>query len=208
MTYPPAEPGADGPSVRIELFSPRLCRGIARRIAPQGKGQWSVHVGQPQRGMMRSTTRTTFVTTTTYGSWLPGDLRGYVQDGVVLPGNPRLLGHARSLLACEPVSFNDAEIVKLECAFRAAADEFDYQLTDLAIESWHLHWIIGHGADAVATMVGRLKTRMRQAIGRGRIWTNGYCHRHLDAPEDLAAARRYIARHHGCRMLDGKPVSR
>jgi hypothetical protein len=197
-----------GRTYGVELFSPRLCRGIARRIASQGKGQWSVHVERPQRGMIRSATRTTFVTTTTYGSWLPGDLRGYVQDGVVLPGSPRLLDHARSLLGREPVSFNDAEIVKLECAIRAAADEFHYRLTDLAIESWHLHWIIGHGADAVATMVGRLKTRMRQAIGRGRIWTDGYCHRNLHAPEEFAAARRYIARHHGCRMLDGRSVAR
>jgi len=33
----------------------------------------------------------TMVTTTTYGTWLPGDVRGYVDDGVILPGDPTLL---------------------------------------------------------------------------------------------------------------------
>jgi len=36
----------------------------------------------------------TMITTTTYCMWLPGDVRGYVEDGVVLPSNPDLLDFA------------------------------------------------------------------------------------------------------------------
>jgi len=111
----------------------------------------------------------TMVTTTSYGTWLPGDLRGYVQDNTILPGEPKLLDHARALLADNPVYFSPAQIIVLDHAIHAAAEEFGYRLTDLSIESWHLHWIIDHGYDPVPDVVGRLKTWMRQMINRGRI---------------------------------------
>ncbi|NOZ40371.1 MAG: hypothetical protein GXP24_09115 [Planctomycetes bacterium] len=52
-----------------------------------------------------TTNRCTMITTTSYGSWLPGDARGYVQSGEILPAAPRLAAHARSLLQSEPVTF-------------------------------------------------------------------------------------------------------
>jgi len=146
----------------------------------------------------------TMVTTTSYGTWLPGDLRGYVQDNTILPGEPKLLDHARTLLADNPVYFTRPQIIVLDHAIHAAADEFEYRLTDLSIDSWHLHWIVDHGYDSVPDMVGRLKTRMQQAIGNGRIWTQGYCHRCLHDERELCSARGYIARHKGCRVVNGE----
>jgi hypothetical protein len=150
----------------------------------------------------------TFVTTTSYGSWLPGDLRGYVHEGRILPPNPSLLKHTRARMSGSPVLFTDAQILVLDHAIRHAADEFGYRLTDLSIECWHLHWIVDHGFDPVDVMVGRLKTRMRQWIRRGRIWTEGYCHRCLYDEGELATARQYIARHDGCRMTAGRRIER
>ena len=83
-----------------------------------------------------------------------------------------------------------------------AADEFEYHVTDTAVEAWHMHWLVEHGYDAVPKMVGRLKTRMRQALDCGRIWTHGYCHRCHYMLREIEASRKYIARHAGCRMLD------
>lgn len=148
----------------------------------------------------------TMITTTSYGTWLPGDLRGYVRDGQILPGEPKLLDQSKALLSQAPVYFSHPQIIVLDHAIRAAADEFDYVLSDLSIESWHLHWIVDHGFDPVPDMVGRLKTRMRQMIRRGRIWTEGYCHRCLHDADEILIARQYIARHKGCRMIDGKRV--
>lgn len=68
----------------------------------------------------------TMVTITTYGTWLPGDLRGYVKDGIILPGNPELLDSSRQRLKSPPVYLSAAE---QETAFRAlvhAAHEFHY----------------------------------------------------------------------------------
>ena len=82
------------------------------------------------------------VTTTSYGTWLPGDARGYVADGEILPGAPKLLDRARSLLARAPVYFDDAEQDALLDALCNAAVEFGYRLTDVSVESWHLHGLI------------------------------------------------------------------
>lgn len=153
----------------------------------------------------------TMVTTTTYGTWLPGDLRGYVYDGVILPANPNLLNHAKTMLAKAPVLFNDAQRIVLDVVIRQACDEFKYTMLDLSIDSWHLHWIVQHGFDGVHTMVGRLKTRMRQMVspkGNGRIWTEGYCHRCLYTHDEIDVASQYIARHAGCRMTAGVRIER
>jgi len=146
----------------------------------------------------------TFVTTTSYGSWLPGDVRGYVQNSEILPASPSLERHARRILRRQPVLFSEVAQAMLSSALLAACDEFAYRLFDLSIESWHAHWIVRH-EDAVDAMVGRLKNRMRQRLNRGRIWTRGYCHRALLTEEDLIIARKYIRRHSGCRLIDGKP---
>jgi hypothetical protein len=63
-----------------------------------------------------------------------------------------------------------------------------------------------HGDDAIDVMVGRLKTRMRQSLARGRIWTEGYCGEPLFDDVAVEQAQEYVARHEGCRMTDGKLV--
>ena len=190
----------------------------ARRFTPSAPGSAGGSDGRRRRdarnerptnsakGAATPRVLATLVTTTSYGTWLPGDLRGYVDDGVVLPANPRLLDSARALLSKAPVYFNVPQIIMLDCAIHAAAQEFGYRLTDLSIESWHLHWIIEHGFDPVEDMVGRLKTRMRQFLRRERIWTAGYCHRCMYAPPEIKVASAYIGRHEGCRLTEGRRV--
>jgi hypothetical protein len=47
--------------------------------------------------------RGTMITTTTFGSWLPGDVRGYVERGQTLPPAPRLESFAKSQMKVEAV---------------------------------------------------------------------------------------------------------
>jgi len=117
----------------------------------------------------------TSVTTTSHGTWLKGDLRGYVRKGVILPGDAKLLELSRLQLKDKPVYFSWHQRDLLFEALVAGCAEFHYRLSDVAIELWHLHWIVFHGIDPIETVIGPLKTRMRQALGRGRIWTAGYC---------------------------------
>ncbi len=148
-----------------------------------------------------------FVTTTTHGSWLPGDARGYVERGRVLPAEPALATFAKSQMNAPPVAFSTMEQQILFEALREAASEFAYQLSDAVVESTHVHWIIGHG-DAMEAMAGRLKNRMRQRLNRGRIWTAGYCGFELRTLKALEQTREYLARHAGARMIAWQIVDR
>lgn len=150
----------------------------------------------------------TFVTTTSYGSWLPGDLRGYVRHGMTLPSDPTLLQLSRQLMTGATVYFSVPERDRLIASLHDACNEFGYRLSDAAVESWHVHWILAHGDDTIDKVVGRLKTRMRQAIARGRIWTEGYCAEPLFDESAIEQAQEYIARHDGCRMNNGQLLER
>lgn len=147
-----------------------------------------------------------FVTTTSHGTWLPGDVRGYVRKGVILPGDAKLWEHSRKNLKSPPVYFSRAERVKLFASLAAACSEFRYRLSDAAVEPSHLHWILFHDEDPIEIVVGRLKNRMRQALARGRIWTEGYCAEPLFDEVEITRAQEYISRHEGCMMLDGRIV--
>lgn len=149
-----------------------------------------------------------FVTTTSYGSWLPGDLRGYVRRGVILPGDPELLEMSRGLLTGSPVRFSLEQRDVLFDALFASCTEFGYRLSDVTIESWHLHLLLFHGEDKIETVMGRLKTRMRQALARGRIWTERYCAEPLFDDAAIVEVQEYTARHKGVRMTDGRLVER
>lgn len=148
----------------------------------------------------------TFVTTTSFGSWLPGDIRGYVDNGQLFPPIPQLEAHVRRTMTQSPVQFSHRDREALFEALCAASLEFHYRLTDAVVEATHLHWIIGHN-DSVSAMMGRLKNRMRQSLNRGRIWTDGFSHRLLLDDDSLYDARHYLTKHNGWRMLAGELVA-
>ncbi len=181
--------------------SRRLRQGMTAR---GGVSRLAASIPRQSRGlnMVFDFVPCSFVTTTSYGTWLPGDERGYVQHGQVLLPEPNLAQHAAILLKHPPVRFSYADKLALLDALTRAAEEFHYHLSDVAIESSHLHWIIAHD-DSPESMVGRLKNRMRQALKRGRIWTQGFCCRSITRLAELEDARDYLIRHEGCCFIDG-----
>ena len=66
-----------------------------------------------------------FITTTSYGSWLPGDVRGYMENGELLPSTPPLASYAARRMKNPPVLFSDDDADALHDAIVAAAGEFD-----------------------------------------------------------------------------------
>jgi REP element-mobilizing transposase RayT len=156
---------------------------------------------------MHSDPLATFVTTTSFGSWLPGADRGYADNGQFMPPRPLLADHVRRQMIGDVVVFSALDQERLFTALVDACEEFAYQLTDAVVEATHLHWIIGH-KDAPKTMVGRLKTRMRQRLARGRIWSADFSHRLLFDDQALDQARIYLTKHAGLRMLAEHVIAR
>ncbi|MBB6428923.1 transposase [Algisphaera agarilytica] len=148
----------------------------------------------------------TMITTTTYGVWLPGDVRGYVEDGKVLPGDPRKVEAARALMTAEAVVLTTTEQDAVFDGLCRGVVEFNYELLAVSVESWHVHVLVSHETDAVKTVVGRLKNRMRQAVdevspGRGRVWAKGYDKRYCFTDAQVRTRMAYIERHAGCRAV-------
>lgn len=143
----------------------------------------------------------TMITTTSYGTWLPGDARGYVEHGRLLPESPLLNAHAKSLLTSEPVFFSTTEQDLMFESLCQSSQKYHYQLFAVSVDSWHLHWLINHHQDPVSTMVGRLKNAMRQKLNRGRIWTKGYNKRYCYSEDDVYSRMAYIQRHRGYRTI-------
>jgi hypothetical protein len=58
----------------------------------------------------------------------------------------------------------------------------------------------------VAVMLGRLKTRMRQTVDRGRLWTAGYDARYCFDEDAVEVRRNYIFRHQGSRPIASRDM--
>jgi REP element-mobilizing transposase RayT len=71
-----------------------------------------------------------FLTWTTYGTWLPGDERGWVErPGQFQPPNPRLQAAARALLAEPPCALTSEQRLLVEAIIARHCN----------VRGWHLH---------------------------------------------------------------------
>jgi hypothetical protein len=58
-------------------------------------------------------TLATMITSTTYGTWLRGDRRGWVDDGRILPALPWLEANDRTRMKHEPYLFDEHRLLDI-----------------------------------------------------------------------------------------------
>ncbi|MBI1915491.1 MAG: transposase [Planctomycetes bacterium] len=111
-----------------------------------------------------------FLTWRTYGTWLPGDERGFV-DPVVdeqgrrvihnTPGtpvdadNPRLRQYAREIMRGQPILLTAEQATALHAQFQETATFRGWQLVAVAIQTNHVHLIVGVPGDPDPTSLLR-----------------------------------------------------
>jgi len=147
-----------------------------------------------------------FLTWTTYGTWLPGDERGWFRKpGRFQPPQPRLKAAAQSLLKEEPCVLNPEQRRLVEQTIAKHC----------AIRGWHLHVVncrTNH-VHVVVTAPARpevvrdqfkawctqhLKAQQRAGVGdasrpvRVHWWTERGSERWLNDEESLAEAIQYV----------------
>ncbi len=83
---------------------------------------------------------TYFITWTTYGTWLPGDPRGWkkVGEGQQTP-QPRLEEWCREKMTGTPVTLNELQRRKVEVVCREHADHRRWELHAVSARSNHVH---------------------------------------------------------------------
>jgi hypothetical protein len=157
-----------------------------------------LHETLPQRNIRRmGKTLATMLTMTTYGTWLRGDKRGWVEDGIILPADPDLEADDRARMK-HPVflfprdrlldvgSFiGESLIARLELAIHA-----------LHVGTWHVHFVVGPTQHHVSEVAKCAKDAVRYGLRAGRpIWTDDYDKRFCFDDRAALGRIRYVERH-------------
>ena len=137
------------------------------------------------------------LTWTTYGTWLPGDYRGYVVNGKTLPGSDKILERNRQ--KSPAVKLTKQERKTVEQTILAEAKEIDQQVESLTVCSNHVHLLVRRHTQSIEEVVSRYKSMTTRALwqkGRkGRVWTKGYDKRFCFTKQDIATRTTYIEKH-------------
>jgi REP element-mobilizing transposase RayT len=140
------------------------------------------------------------LTWTTYGSWLPGDKRGYVDNGKILLGDVKTLQRNKQRQKSPVVKLNPREKRIVKQTILAEAERIDHKIEALAVYSNHIHLLARPHTESIEEIVGRYKsmtTRILWENGRkGRIWSKGYDKRFCFTEDELTTRIRYIQKHH------------
>jgi len=157
------------------------------------------------------------LTSTTYGTWLPGDRRGFVSTITDAQGQrvrhnvpgtpydadiPPLEANARQSLKCPPIRFRREQAELLVEQFQETAAYRSWQLLAAAVMANHIHAVVG-ADEAVSpeTILRDLKSYGSRALNRrwgrparGTWWTQSGSKRWLKDEAAVIAAVQYVRR--------------
>jgi REP element-mobilizing transposase RayT len=156
------------------------------------------------------------LTSTTYGTWLPGDARGFVSTVTDVHGQrvrhnqygepydadmPRLEAAARQKMKGPAVRFSLEQANTVFAQFRETAAHRGWLLFAVAVMSNHFHVVADGGDVNPEWMLRDLKSYASRALNRqwgkpasGTWWTTSGSKRKLTEEAAVAAAVRYVLR--------------
>ena len=160
-------------------------------------------------------TRSWLLTSTTYGTWLPGDRRGYVSrvengSGPRVLHNqfstpydqdtPGLLASAHRLLKCPPIFLTAEQAIAVLAQFRETAAYRGWHLHAAAVMANHFHIVVTTPDDALsADILGDFKSYASRALNRrwakpasGTWWTASGSRRPLPGWAAVEDASGYV----------------
>ena len=140
-----------------------------------------------------------FLTWTTYGSWLPGDARGWFdRRGRFQSPRPSVAFVAERRLAERPVVFDDRQRSAVERAVEAHCRHRGWHLHAVHCRREHVHAVVtavGRSPDDVLAQLKAWCTRVLAAGGDGtrrRWWTEGGSKRWVFHECDLVDVVAYV----------------
>ena len=110
----------------------------------------------------------TMITLTTYGTWLRGDQRGWVDDGKTLPPDPELEAADRGRLKHRPFLFQPAQFLRAgTCIGESLQQRMNLSLLALTVQTWHCHVVIGPTPYSLPDVVKCAKDAVRYGLRPG-----------------------------------------
>ena len=146
-------------------------------------------------------------TMTTYGAWLRGDGRGWVEDGVVFPPNPEKESADRERLLHPPFLFSAADLLQIgEAMGRSLIDRLRLRVFALTVQRWHVHFVVSASTVFVGDIAKCAKESVRYLLRPSRpIWTGKYDKRFCLDEASLQTRIAYVERHNTESGLAARP---
>jgi REP element-mobilizing transposase RayT len=136
----------------------------------------------------------------TYGRWLPGDERGYVNNtGQKLAGNNGLLQISEERQKYPTVILKNKEKKIAEQIILAEAEKIGHKIIALAVCTNHVHLLAKPHQQSIENIIGRYKSLTTRAFweyGRkGKIWARGFDKQFCYSIKELTARIDYVQKH-------------
>jgi REP element-mobilizing transposase RayT len=139
------------------------------------------------------------ITWTTYGSWLPGDKRGYVKGAVILDGDENLFQICRKQQKGPSVKLQYKEKQIVQAAVLNEAERIGHTIKALAVCSNHVHLTAtpcNRSIEQIVSMYKSAATRALRNVGRtGKLWTKGFYKTFCYTAEEMSVKTAYVQRH-------------
>jgi len=161
--------------------------------------------GLSRKGPPMANTLAILLTATTYGTWLRGDARGWVDDGMVFPPDP-VLEAADRLRMKYPVYLLPAGAWRQVGDWIGAAlrQRSQVSIHALFVGTWHAHVVVGANRFSPSALVKCMKDAVRWGLRPGRpIWADGYDKRYCYEEKSVRARIEYVERHN---LAVGRPA--
>jgi REP element-mobilizing transposase RayT len=124
-----------------------------------------------------------FLTWTTYGTWLPGDQRGWVsKPGIFQPPDPNLEASARKQLTETPITLDPEQRALVEDTIKAHCQ----------IRGWHLHAVNGR-TNHVHAVVTAPKRGPEKVMDQFKAWCTRRL-KELDQSRNLRSSKKETTR--------------
>jgi REP element-mobilizing transposase RayT len=140
-----------------------------------------------------------FLTWTTFGTWLPGDERGWKRkdEPEIQPPNRLVREMAESRMKEQAFSLNDDHRRLVEETIRKHCEIRGWLLHALSVRSNHVHVVVtaaGYAPETTREQFKAWSTRnLKGAVkGRLRFWTEGGSCRWINQQHELEAAVIYV----------------
>jgi hypothetical protein len=146
-------------------------------------------------------------TMTTYGMWLRGDARGWVDDGVIYPPDPEMEAVDRTSMKHSRFLFVLAQCQEIgRWIGESLTERLKLRIGALTVQPWHVHFVAGATDEPAALIIKCAKDAVRWGLRIGRpIWSDGYDKRFC---YDWPAVRNrvaYVERHNLERGWPARP---
>ena len=136
----------------------------------------------------------------TYGTWLPGDSRGYAhrRSACAQPAAPALRAWCLHHMEHPPLSLRRPQRAVVAQVLRDVCLGYGWQIHAQAVRSEHVHVVVAAEVTAArATQsIKSLATRRIRALvpawAERPLWADGACMRHLFSQEEIRRAVRYV----------------